>query len=162
MNRKIAAGAAGGLIAGVALDIVMRLMPARDGGSMIAFGAHTVHASSALAGWLAYLVYGVVIGAVFGWLLHTQRLDDLSSMVWGGLYGVGWGIVASLVLIPALRGAWPFSIAAVDQGREIALPLLIGHVVYGVILGLAWSRITNGTSLGQRPDTARIAPRRAA
>ena len=162
MNRKIAAGAAGGLIAGLALDIVMRIIPERDGGSMIAFAASTVHAANPLAGWIAYLVYGVVLGAFFGWLLHAQTLDDLAAMVWGGLYGVGWWIIAGLILMPALRAIWPFSIAAVDQAREIAFPLPIGHLVYGVILGLAWSRITKGTSLGQRADAARITHRRAA
>jgi hypothetical protein len=60
--------------------------------------------------------------------------------MWGGLYGVGWWIVAELVLIPVLLAVWPLSITAVDRVRDVALPLLVGHVVYGVILGAVWSR----------------------
>ena len=160
MNRKIAAGAAAGLIAGLAFDVAMRAIPARTGGSMITFAATAVHSTHPLAGWLAYAVYGVLIGALFGWLVANQPLDDGAAMVWGGLYGLGWWIVAGLVLLPALRPAWPFSITAIDQAREVAFPLLIGHVVYGVILGLAWSEITRRGS--QRRPSAAALPRRHA
>ena len=162
MSNRIAAGAAGGLIAGVAFDLVMRLMSAGTGGSMIVFAAGVVHASSPLVGWLVYPVYGVIIGAFFGWLVHDQTVEDAAAILWGGLYGVGWWIVAGLVLIPVLRPTWPFSIAAVDQAREVAVPLLVGHIVYGVILGLIWSQITRRTSAHLRPGATQIPHRRVA
>lgn len=129
---------------------------------MIAFAAATVHASNPLVGWLVYPVYGVVIGAFFGWLLHRQTLDDVRAALWGGLYGVGWWIIAELVLIPALLVIWPFSTSAVERARNFAFPLLAGHVAYGVILGLAWSRITKQLSNRQRPGGVDYAARRAA
>jgi hypothetical protein len=161
MSNRSAAGAAGGLIAGVAFDLVMRLMSAGSGGSMIAFAAGAVHASNPRVGWLVYPVYGVIIGAFFGWLLHDQPLDEGAAMLWGGLYGLGWWIITGLILIPVLRPSWPFSIAAVDRAREVAFPLLAGHAVYGVILGLAWSEITR-RSAHRRPGATQIPHRRAA
>jgi hypothetical protein len=120
-----------------------------------------VRAGSPLAGWLVYPVYGVAIGALFGWLLGHGALDKVRAAMWGGLYGVGWWIAAELVLIPVLLAVWPLSASAVDRVRDVALPLLIGHVVYGVILGIAWSRFMEvrpmpprrAPSWRERPDT---------
>jgi hypothetical protein len=142
MNRKIAAGAAAGLVGGLAFDVAMRLIPPRSGGSMMTFAAVSVHATRALVGWAVYLIYGILIGALFGWLLDDQKLDELPAMLWGALYGVGWCILAGLILVPVLRVTWPFSPAAIDEVRNAAFPLLVGHVIYGAILGLVWSWIT--------------------
>lgn len=140
MSKTIAAGAAAGAIGGVVFAGLMRLFPVGvEHRSMIVFAADLVRAWSPLIGWLVYPVYGVVIGAAFGWLLGGSTLDEARAAMWGGLYGVGWWIVAELVLIPARLAVWPLSIAAVDRVRDVALPLLIGHVVFGVVLGIAWS-----------------------
>jgi hypothetical protein len=39
---------------------------------------------------------------------------------------------------------------------------LIGHIVYGGVLGLAWSNIARWTAIGQRPNATHITGRRAA
>ena len=146
MSRKIGIGAAAGLIAGVLFGVLMEFLPAPVpiGGriSMIVFAARAVHAQSALVGWLAYVVYGLIIGGIFGWLVHDQTLEEARSIVWGCVYGLGWWILAGLVLVPALRGAIPFSPSAVDAIHPVALALLMGHVVYGVVLGAGVPLIT--------------------
>jgi len=163
MRTKIAAGAAGGLIGGLALAAVIALMPAPAGaGSMLGFMAHLVRSVHPAVGWLVCAVYGVLIGAWFGRLLHAQVLDAGPAMLWGGVYGLGWWIVAGIVLVPAALARWPLSIAAVDQVRGVALPLLIGHLVYGVILGLVWCRITSRPSFQRHTSQATVAGRRAA
>ena len=141
MHKTVAAGAAAGAIGGVVFAGLMRLFPVgAEHRTMIAFAADLVRARSPLIGWLVYPVYGVAIGTLFGWLLGRSALDKARAAMWGGLYGVGWWIAAELVLIPSLLAVWPLSISAVDRVRDVALPLLVGHVVYGVILGFAWSR----------------------
>lgn len=164
MNRRVAvgAGAMGGLIGGVVFDVLMRWLPeAGRKVSMIAFAAGTAHVSSPL-GWLVYPVYGVIIGALFGLLLQGRMLDEVPAMVWGGVYGVAWWIVAQIVVIPLLDATVPLSSAAIDLVRNVSLPLLAGHVVYGVILGLTWSTIVNRRSRPQHPRAADYASRRAA
>ncbi len=157
MHKTIAAGAAGGAIGGVVFGVLMRLFPVgTEHRSMVAFAADLVRAGSPLAGWLVYPVYGVAIGALFGWLLGHGALDKVRAAMWGGLYGVGWWIAVELVLIPVLLAVWPLSASAVDRVRDVALPLLIGHVVYGVILGIAWSRfmeVRPPYRWAARPDT---------
>jgi hypothetical protein len=141
MHKTLAAGAAAGAIGGVVFAGLMRLFPVgAEHRSMIAFAADLVRAGSPLIGWLVYPVYGIAIGALFGWLLGGNALDTVRAAMWGGLYGVGWWIAAELVLIPARLAVWPLSISAVDRVRDVALPLLVGHVVYGVVLGIAWIR----------------------
>lgn len=147
MSKKIAAGLVGGLIGGLGFDAVMRAL------SMIAFGATAVHAADPAVGWLVYPVYGIAIGACFGWLLHGQTLDDVRAALVGGLYGLGWWIIAEVILM---------STSAIDRARDVALPLLVGHVVYGVILGVVWSQITNRISKDREPGAVDYAPRRAA
>lgn len=163
MGKKIVAGVISGLIGGLAFDALMYAFPAAGGASMIAFAAEAVHASNSLIGWLVYPVYGVVIGALFGRLLYySQTVDDVWATLWGGLYGVGWWIIAQLILIPILFAIRPLSSSAIDRVRDIALPLLVGHVLYGVILGFGWSRITRLALRHRRPSEADRPARRAA
>ena len=163
MRKTVAAGAAAGAIGGVVFVGLMRLFPVgAEHRTMVAFAADLVRVGSPLIGWPVYPVYGIAIGALFGWLLRESALDIARAAMWGGLYGVGWWIAAELVLIPALLAVWPLSISAVDRVRDVALPLLVGHVVYGVIMGATWSCFMEVRRL--RPWAARpnINTRRAA
>ena len=162
MHKTVAAGAAAGTIGGVVFAGLMRLFPVgAEHRTMIAFAADLVHARSPLIGWLVYPVYGVAIGAFFGWLLRQSGLDKTRAALWGGLYGVGWWIAAELVLIPSLA-LWPLSISAVDRVRDVALPLLVGHVVYGVVMGTAWRRFMEVRPPYRRAARPHINTRRAA
>jgi hypothetical protein len=163
MKGKVVAGLTAGLVAGLVLAALMSVMPA--GGtarSMIGFGALVGHVPGGLAGWLVYLLYGALIGALFGWLLHARRLASAAAVAGGVAYGVGWWIVTGLIVIPAALGVWPFSPFAVDRVRPVILPLLVGHAVYGGILGLVWSQITNRRSSRRRPEATPVTGQRAA
>src|SRR5438128_3419504 len=101
----------------------------------------------------------------------TRRAPDQARRRMAGVPGlrrvdrrvVRLAPVAGLILVPVARGSWPFSTLAIDQSREVALPLLIGHIVYGGVLGLAWSNIARWTAvIGQRPDATHVTGRRAA
>ncbi len=163
MSRAITAGAAGGLAGGLVFAALMRIMPdAAVQTSMIDFAADAVHVADRLVGWFVYVIYGVATGALFGWLRRDSRGDDMSAVVWGGLYGVGWWVIAEIVLVPALSGLWPLSIPAVARGRDVALPLLIGHVAAGTAMGLAWAWITRWTSRNRGEDLEESSTRHAA
>ena len=163
MHKTVAAGAAAGAVGGVVFAGLMRLFPVgAEHRTMIAFAADLVRAWSPLIGWLVYPVYGVAIGALFGWLVGDSALDTGRAAMWGGLYGVGWWIAAELVLIPVLLDVWPLSISAVDRVRDVALPLLVGHVVYGLITGTAWSRFMEARRPHRWTARPNIKTRRAA
>ena len=82
MHKAIAAGVAGGAIGGVVFEVLMRLFPVgTEHRSMVAFAADLVRAGSPLAGWLVYPVYGIAIGALFGWLLGDGALVVLVEVL---------------------------------------------------------------------------------
>ena len=164
MNKSIAAGAVGGLAGGIVFDGSMRILSARAGHeSMIAFAARALGAAAhPMVGWLVYPVYGILIGALFGWLLHAYTVDDFAAALWGLSYGAIWWSIGELVLIPTLLDTWPFSTQGIAQMRDVALPLFAGHLAYGVILALVWGRITRGTIRPARPAAVDASPRRAA
>jgi hypothetical protein len=147
MNRGIRIGALAGLLAGIVFGLAMGFLPVRapDGGriSMLLFTAQALHAQSPAIGWVTYLAYGVVIGGLFGWLLRGRALDEGPALVLGGAYGLGWWVLAGLVLMPALLGRVPFSSSALDVVRPIALVLLAGHLLYGLLLGMMFGLTSN-------------------
>jgi hypothetical protein len=146
MSKTITAGGAGGLAGGLVFGALMRIMPDTAHGSMIAFAARAAHVANPVAGWVVYALYGLVIGALLGWLLRNARLDEKTALVAGAIYGVGWWIIAVVVLVPALFGFRPLSTPALAQARLVGLPLLIGHIVAGAVMGVVWSQITRWTS----------------
>ena len=144
MQRRIATGLLAGLIAGIAFTLVALFLRTTlpDGGrtSMLLVAAEAFHSHGPLAGWVASLVYTVIIGGIFGWLASAQpALDEVRLTLWGGLYGLAWWIVNGLVILPALFGKVPLSSAAIDSTRPVALASLIEHVLYGVILGYVFA-----------------------
>jgi hypothetical protein len=142
MRTTIGAGGIAGLAAGVVLDAVMRIMHLGQGAqSMIRYGAGLVHTGHPAVGWLVYPVYGLLLGLAFGWLLQARDLDVGRATGLGLVWGVAWWLVAAVILVPASLGDWPLSPTAVDAVRRVALPLLIGHLVYGALLGACWSEL---------------------
>jgi hypothetical protein len=146
MNKTIGVGVLSGGLGGLVLDAVMRVLPvhAPDGRaiSMIGYVGTAIHPSDPWIGWLAYILYGAVIGGIFGYLLGDRALGERTGAFWGGLYGIGWWVIACAILVPALVGKLPFTESARAAVRQVALPLLAGHVVYGGVLGAAFSWIT--------------------
>ena len=143
MERRIATGLVAGLIAGIVFTLVglflTTLMPGGESTSMLVVAAEAFHSHGRLAGWVACLVYTVIIGGIFGWLVSAEPSNGPRLTLWGGLYGLAWWIVSGLVLIPVLLAKVPLSSAALDATRPVALASLIEHVLYGVILGFVFA-----------------------
>jgi hypothetical protein len=166
MAKKIGAGAIAGLIGGLVSALLLQLVHVssdtgiREPAMRLVTGA--VHARTDAAGWLAYLVYAVIIGGLFGWLLWKQEVDEGTSLAWGALYGAFWWIASGLVVIPALRGIAPFTPAAVDVVRAASFPWLAAMIVDGLVLGgvfatLAHRLTTRAASRAAAPPTRRAA-----
>src|SRR5215472_15264619 len=142
MQRRIATGLVAGLTAGIAFTLVALFLKTTlpDGGrTSMLVAAEAFHSHGPLAGWIASLIYTVIIGGIFGWLASAQALDEIRMTLWGGLYGFAWWIVSGLIIVPALSGRVPLSSAAIDATRPVALASLIEHLLYGVILGYVFA-----------------------
>lgn len=139
MTKRLTAGALGGLVAGVVFGIMMQMMmaPTPEGGQMpmMAMVAMVVGSTSLAVGWLYHLFNSLVIGAIFAWLLGPRVAGYGSGFGWGAAYGVAWWILGGLILMPVLLGMPPFAPLMMAPMRVVAMGSLVGHVIYGVILG---------------------------
>ena len=142
MNSGIRSGIVAGLVAGVAFGVAMQMMsaPTPDGGSMpmIVMVAMVVRSQSVVVGWLYHLFNSAVIGAIFGWFVGNRLQSYAASLVWGALYGVAWWILGGLVLMPLLLGMSAFAPVATADMQSVAIGSLVGHIMYGLILGLGF------------------------
>lgn len=162
MRSSVGAGIVAGLIAGLVFGFMMQMMmaPTPDGGSVPMMGmvAQVVGSTSLLVGWLYHLFNSAVIGGIFGWLFapKTQRYSE--GLGKGAVYGFGWWILGGLVLMPVFLGMPAFSPLTNEDMRPVAWGSLMGHLVYGLILGGSYV----GLRRKARPSEAAVAEKRAA
>lgn len=139
MRSDVTAGIGAGLAAGLVFGMMMQMMsaPTPNGGAMpmMAMVAMVVRSDSVLVGWIYHLFNSAIIGAVFAWLTG-ERLQGLSAGIgWGAAYGVVWWILGALLLMPVFLGMPPFAPLMIEPMRPVAMGSLMGHLIYGVILG---------------------------
>jgi hypothetical protein len=116
-------GVLGGLAGGVVFGLLMHMM------GMIPMIAMMVGSESVAVGWVIHLAISAFIGASFAALLGS-RVHNLTTGIIGGVgYGVVWWVLGALIAMPARLGMPIFDL------NTTALQSLMGHVVFGAILG---------------------------
>lgn len=139
MRSNITNGIIAGLLGGLVFGIMMQMMnaPTPEGGEMpmMAMVAKVVGSESIAVGWLYHLFNSAVIGAIFGWLLGGRSRRFGPGLGWGALYGFIWWILGGLILMPVLLGMAAFAPLLMEPMRPVAIGSLIGHLIYGIILG---------------------------
>jgi hypothetical protein len=153
MSRRIGASVVAGLIGGAVFGLMMQMMtaPTPDGGQMpvIAMVGQIVGFPTVGAGWLYHLFNSAVIGAMFGWLIGDRVHGYASALGWGAVYGFAWWIIGGLVLMPIFLGMPAFAPLMMPPMRMVAMGSLVGHLIYGAILGGAFAWLYRGVQ--QRP-----------
>ena len=91
---------------------------------------------SAVVGFLVHLVISTLIGISFA-VLFDRFLGSVSSGLASGLvYGGAWWFLGPLTLMPLMMGmGLNWNAAAASQ----MLPSLVGHLLYGAILGTSYA-----------------------
>jgi hypothetical protein len=139
MQSRLLSGGLAGLMAGVVFGVMMQMMnaPTPQGGQMpmMAMVAMVVGSSSLVVGWIYHLFNSLVIGAIFGWLIGDRVISMGSGLGWGVLYGVAWWILGAQILMPLALGMSPFASIMMPSMRMVAMGSLIGHMIYGLMLG---------------------------
>lgn len=133
------AGGLGGLGAGIAFGLMLQVMMT----DVITVAIPALYGQSGvLAGWVIHLFNSVVFGVVFGVAVATTSLDNYADS-WGtaGILGVAYGAV---VWIVAAGIGMPIWLDLVGFPGAPPLPnfnvmSLIGHAVYGIVLGVGYS-----------------------
>jgi hypothetical protein len=151
MRSKVGAGIVGGLIAGVVFGMMMQMMtaPTPDGKEMpmMQMVAMVVGSQSMVVGWLYHLFNSAIIGAIFGWALGNRAGSYGAGLGWGAAYGVFWWLLGAQILMPIFLGMPPFASIMMPPMRMVAIGSLVGHLVFGLILGAAFVWLSRPTGL---------------
>ncbi len=137
--RNIKFGVYGGLAGGVVFGAMMGMM-----GMLPMIGKMVGH-PSAVTGFLAHLVISALIGASFVVIFHGFIRGASGGLGYGLVYGGAWWFLGPLTLMPLMMGMGlgvNWTAAAASQ----MLPSLVGHLIYGTILGLSYGWLGNRTT----------------
>lgn len=141
MQTHIRNGIIGGLVGGIVFGLMMQFMTAPDGAPVMMMVAAVVRSKSVLVGWVYHLFNSAVIGAIFGVVFADRATTYGLGAVWGIVYGLIWWVLGALILMPILLGMAPFAALAMAPMRPVALGSLVGHVIYGVLLGVVFAAL---------------------
>lgn len=123
--QRVLAGVVGGVAGGLVFGMLMAVM------GMLPMIAMMVGSDVAAVGFGIHMMISIVIGlgltVLFGNLLLTGYLRGL---IVGMVYGAIWWVLGPLVIMPMMMGMPLFTI------DSTALFSLMGHVIYGGILGV--------------------------
>lgn len=131
-NNWIAAGVAG-LVAGIVFGLMaMAMMPDMMGmiGAMYGFEG------SLAVGWIAHLFHSVIFGVIFAAIVSLDQLREYAANVaYGGVLGLVYGIVVWVIAASIVMPIW---LGMPEMAPDFNPMSLVGHAVYGVILGAAY------------------------
>src|SRR3989337_2214284 len=127
----------------------MMMAPTPEGGQMpmMAMVGQIVGSPTVGVGWVYHLFNSAVIGAIFGFLLGDRVHGFAPALGWGAAYGFVWLILGGLILMPILLGMPAFAPLTMAPMRMVAMGSLVGHLVFGLILGGKFAWLSTG---GQR------------
>ena len=137
--RNVGIGIYGGLLGGVVFGAMMAMM-----GMLPMIGKMVGH-PSAVTGFVVHLVISAVIGVSFATLFDRLVQGASSGLGYGLFYGAIWWLLGPLTLMPFMMGMG-FGVNWNATAASQMLPSLIGHLIYGAILGVsyAWLRGRQG------------------
>lgn len=152
MSSRIGMSLAAGVVGGIVMGVMMHMMmaPTPDGGQMpmIALVGQIVGSPTVGAGWVYHLFNSAVIGGIFGWLLGDRVHSYASALGLGAAYGFVWWILGGLVLMPVMLGMPAFAPMMMPPMRMMAIGSLIGHLIFGMILGAVFLWLRYRVSYG--------------
>lgn len=143
--QRIGTSVVAGVVGGIVFGAMMHMQ------GMIGMIAGLVGAEGAGVGWAVHLVFSAIIGAGFGLTLARAVHSWGTGLGLGAVYGAIWWVLGALTIMPLWMGMPPF------QVNETALRSLVGHLVYGVVLGgvyVAAARSADVDLLSEHTHTA--------
>jgi uncharacterized membrane protein YagU involved in acid resistance len=129
-GRRVLAGVAGGVAGGVVVGVLMAMM------GMLVTIASMVGSNSPIIGFAIHIMMSILIGLGFTVLFGNRLLTSYPrGLMFGIIYGAMWWVLGPLLVMPMMFGMAPFTF------DSTTLPSLMGHLIYGAILGLLATRL---------------------
>lgn len=125
---SIIAGALAGLVGGAFFGLMMAMM------GMLPMVGMLVGSESAIVGFVVHMGISAFIGAIYG--VVASRLPQSTGVAIGAgaINGIIWWVLGALILMPLMLG---MSAMVLQVGGDQWMSL-IGHLVFGVVTGLAF------------------------
>lgn len=140
IGRAIAAGLAGTMVmTAVMMMAPLMGMPKMDIAAMLGSMIAGAPPGSGSFAWIVGLIMHLMIGTVVlstVYALASRHLPPSSPVAKGLIYGVLVWLVAQAVVMP-MMGAGLFS-SHMPQGMMMAMGSLLGHLIYGGVLGAVY------------------------
>jgi len=140
----LATGLIAGLVGGIGFGILMQ----HEG--MLPLVASLVGGRTSSLGWVVHLAIATFVGVSFAiigvsYAIFFARVATgfLSSTLFGLFYGAFWWVLGGLFLMPVWLGMRAFVI------DETAWKSLVGHLIYGTLLGAVYGLVSPLLSRGR-------------
>ena len=127
LPTRLVAGIVGGLAGGVMFGILMQMM------GMIGMVAMLVGSKAVAVGWLVHLAISAFIGGTYALLFARWATSLVPAALLGMGYGIVWWVLGALLIMPAKLGMPVFMV------NTTAWQSLMGHLIYGLVLGLVYA-----------------------
>ena len=130
------AGVAGGIVGGVVFGALMSMMMTEVMVGAIP-GMYGIP-ESGLAGWVIHMSHAAILGVVFAAVVGVAGLDREPAVKLAGA-GLIYGIVLWAVLAVFVMPLWVGAMLPMEPPvPNINMQSLMGHAVYGVLLGAVY------------------------
>ena len=133
-----------GAVSGAAATVVMGLLiTATDLATLqVAIAGLYGQEGNLLVGWLAHVLHGSLFGVVFAAVLTDAAVQEVpasptKSVAAGAVYGTVLAVVGAGIVMPIWLAA--AGVAGPEAIPHITAPSVGWHLVYGVVLGGAFS-----------------------
>lgn len=129
-TRLWSGAAAGGLVAGVGMGLIMHFVMNAMPLIGALYGEPTV-----VMGWLAHLFHSVAFALIFAAAIARTSLRDWSVL---GIVGAGavYGLVLEFVAAGVVLPLWANAVGAATLPVPFLIPIgFVTHLVYGLLLG---------------------------
>ncbi|CDZ77481.1 hypothetical protein BN59_01764 [Legionella massiliensis] len=131
-----------GIVAGVVAGIIFAFFLLLGGMTEVIGGI--IGMPSKIAGMFVHFIVSIVAGVVFatalGWLVRSW----VSAILVGLLFGIAMWIIGPMTLLPSLSAGEPLFAKWNSAGLHANIHPLIGHLIYGLVLGLAYCFLKKG------------------
>ena len=138
--RNLTQGAIGGVTGGVVFGVMMGMM-----GMLPMIGKMVGH-PSAVTGFISHLIISALIGASFAFLFQSLVNGLGTGTAFGSLYGAAWWLLGPLTLMPLFMGMG-FGVNWNAAAAAKMLPSLMGHIVFGLLLGFSYGWLKTKTKV---------------
>lgn len=128
ITRALQVGVVSGLVGGSVFGVQMAV------GGMLPMVASMIGSQDVVLGFIVHLLISAIIGATYGLIAPRIPAALLVQVGAGVVYGIVWWVLGALIIMPLVLGMGEM----VLQVNEMALMSLVGHVIFGLIMGVSF------------------------